>query len=292
MLRYSIQTMLRCIKRWNQSPRMIMMFLMLACIILIYALPFVENARVQSEKLQVGELFVALTNWRFSMLIFSCSIILLFCDLPIVDRFATNAIIRGSRRSWFLGQALYVIVTSVLCATGVMLLSVAVALPNLSFSNAWSRPVKLMASSGRIAIDPARMKLTMDSYVVKTFSPYVALLHSGLLLTLLNCFYGMASLVSRMYVRAGSFIILIVANAISWCASMFGAGETGYAIFSILSPNYHASLYSHANTAMNSILPALPYSYIILLFWISLLLLIGLQRVKKFDLVLNEEVIE
>ncbi len=292
MLRYSIQTMLRCIKRWNQSPRMIMMFLMLACIILIYALPFVENARVQSEKLQVGELFVALTNWRFSMLIFSCSIILLFCDLPIVDRFATNAIIRGSRRSWFLGQALYVIVTSVLCATGVMLLSVAVALPNLSFSNAWSRPVKLMASSGRIAIDPARMKLTMDSYVVKTFSPYVALLHSCLLLTLLNCFYGMASLVSRMYVRAGSFIILIVANAISWCASMFGAGETGYAIFSILSPNYHASLYSHANTAMNSILPALPYSYIILLFWISLLLLIGLQRVKKFDLVLNEEVIE
>ncbi len=292
MLRYSIQTMLRCIKRWNQSPRMIMMFLMLACIILIYALPFVENARVQSEKLQVGELFVALTNWRFSMLIFSCSIILLFCDLPIVDRFATNAIIRGSRRSWFLGQALYVIVTSVLCATGVMLLSVAVALPNLSFSNAWSRPVKLMASSGRIAIDPARMKLTMDSYLVKTFSPYVALLHSCLLLTLLNCFYGMASLVSRMYVRAGSFIILIVANAISWCASMFGAGETGYAIFSILSPNYHASLYSHANTAMNSILPALPYSYIILLFWISLLLLIGLQRVKKFDLVLNEEVIE
>ena len=206
MLRYSIQTMLRCIKRWNQSPRMIMMFMMLACIILIYALPFVENARVQSEKLQVGELFVALTNWRFSMLIFSCSIILLFCDLPIVDRFATNAIIRGSRRSWFLGQALYVIVTSVLCATGVLLLSVVVALPNLSFSNAWSRPVKLMASSGRIAIDPARMKLTMDSYVVKMFSPNVALLHSYLLLMLLNCFYGMASLVARMYVQAGSFI--------------------------------------------------------------------------------------
>lgn len=269
-----------------------MMFAMLGCIILIYAVPFAENARAQDEKLQVGELFVALTNWRFSMLIFSCSIILLFCDLPIVDRFATNAIIRGSRRSWFLGQALYVIVTSVLCATGVLLLSVAVALPNLSFSNAWSRPVKLMATSGRIAIDPARMKLTMDSYIVKTFPPYIALLHSYLLLTLLNCFYGMASLVSRMYVRAGSFIVLIATNAISWCASMFGAGETGYAIFSILSPNYHASLYAHANTAMNSILPALPYSYIILLLWIFLLLLMGLQRVKKFDFVLNEEAIE
>lgn len=292
MGRYSIQTMLRCVKRWKQSPRMIMMFAMLGCIILIYAVPFAENARMQGEKLQVGELFAALANWRFSMLIFSCSIILLFCDLPIVDRFATNAIIRGSRRSWFLGQALYVIVTSVLCATGVLLLSVAVALPNLSFSNAWSRPVKLMATSGRIAIDPARMKLTMDSFIVKTFPPYIALLHSYLLLTLLNCFYGMASLVSRMYVRAGSFIVLIAANAISWCASMFGAGETGYAIFSILSPNYHASLYAHANTAMNSLLPVLPYSYIILLLWIFLLLLMGLQRVKKFDFVLNEEAIE
>ena len=84
MCRYSIQTMFRCIKRWKQSPRMIMLFAMLGCIILVYALPFAENARAQKESLQVGEVFVALTNWRFSMLIFSCSIILLFCDLPMV----------------------------------------------------------------------------------------------------------------------------------------------------------------------------------------------------------------
>lgn len=289
MPRYVLQTMLRCVRRWRQSPRMIMLFAMLACILLIYALPMAENARAQGEKLQAGEIFVALTNWRFSTLIFSCSIILLFCDLPIVDRFAANAIIRGSRRSWFLGQALYVLVTSVLCATGVLLLSVAVALPNLSFANAWSRPVKLMATSGRIAIDPARMKLAMDGFVVKTFSPYAALMHSYFLLVLLNCFYGMASLVARMVLRVGGFVMLIAGNAVSWCASMFGAGETGYAVFSALSPNYHASLYAHAHTAMNSMLPTLPSSYAILLLSIALLLLLGLRRVRRFDFVLYEE---
>lgn len=292
MWRYSIQTTLRCVKRWKQSPRMIMLFAMLGCIILIYALPFAENARVQGESLQVGEAFVALTNWRFSMLIFSCSIILLFCDLPIVDKFTTNAIIKGNRKAWFSGQAIYVIATSMICATGVFLLSVAVVLPDLSFSNLWSKPTKLIATSGRIAIDPARMKLAMDSYVVKTFSPYVALLHSYLLLTLLNCFYGMAALVARMYVRAGSFIVLIAANAISWCASMFGAGETGHVIFSALSPNYHASLCAHANTALNSALPTLTHSYVVLFLMICLLFFLGIQKVKKFDFVLHEEVTE
>ncbi len=292
MCRYSIQTMLRCIKRWQQSPRMIMLFAMLGCIILVYALPFAENARVQGESLQIGEVFVALTNWRFSMLIFSCSIILLFCDLPIVDQFTMNAIIKGDRKKWFAGQTLYVFAASLICSVGVFLLSTAVALPNLDFSNLWSRPAKLIATSGRIAIDPARMKLTMNSYVVKAFTPYGALLHSLLLLTLLNCFYGMAALVVRMYVRAGTFIVLIVSNAISWCASMFGAGEIGYVIFNTLSPNYHASLCAHANTKLNSALPTLAHSYAILILVICLLFFVGMKKAKKFDFVLCEEVTE
>ncbi len=292
MSRYCVQTMLRCIKRWKQSPRMIMLFAMLGCIILIYALPFAENARAQGENLQIGEIFIALTNWRFSTLIFSCSIILLFCDLPIVDKFTTNAIIKGSRRAWFSGQAFYVIVTSVICATGVLILSIAITLPDVAFSSQWSKPAKLIATSGRIAIDPARMKLTMDKYIVKTFSPYTALLHSYLLLLLMDCFYGMAALVARMYARAGSFIVLIVANAISWCAPMFGPGEMGYVIFSALSPNYHASLRSHAETALNSALPTLSHSYIVLISLICLLFFLGVQRVKKFDFVLHEEVTE
>lgn len=292
MVRYSIQTMLRCVKRWKQSPRMIVLFAMLGCIILIYALPFVENARVQNEKLQIGEVFVALTNWRFSTLLFSCSILLLFCDLPIVDKFTVNAIIKGDRKSWLFGQMLYVIFTSVICASGVFFLSVAIALPDLSFSNLWSKPAKLIATSGRIAIDPARLKLSMNSYVVKNFSPYMALLHSYLLLILLNCFYGTAALIARMYVRSGSFIVLIAANAISWCASMFAVGEVGYVIFSSLSPNYHASLYSHANTALNSALPTLSHSYVCLLLMICLLYFLGTQKVKNFDFVLHEEVAE
>lgn len=292
MCRYSIQTMFRCIKRWKQSPRMIMLFAMLGCIILVYALPFAENARAQKESLQVSEVFVALTNWRFSMLIFSCSIILLFCDLPIVDKFTANAIIKGSRKKWFTGQALYVVATSMICAMGVFLLSIAVALPDLDFSNLWSKPAKLIATSGRIAIDPARMKLTMDSYVVKTFTPYAALLHSFLLLTLLNCFYGMAALVARMYVRTGSFIILIVTNAVSWCASMFGAGEIGCVIFNTLSPHYHASLCAHSNTKLNSALPTLAHSYAILILMICLLFFVGMKKVRKFDFVLREEVTE
>ena len=115
--RYSIQTARSCFRTWRNAPRMLVLLGMIACFTIIYVIPFAENAKAMGETLQITEAFTAMLNWRFSMLLFSTSILLLFGDLPIIENFTGNALVKGSRKGWMIGQMIYVVATSFLADT-------------------------------------------------------------------------------------------------------------------------------------------------------------------------------
>ena len=152
--RYSIQTARSCFRTWRNAPRMLVLLGMIACFTIIYVIPFAENAKAMGETLQITEAFTAMLNWRFSMLLFSTSILLLFGDLPIIENFTGNALVKGSRKGWMIGQMIYVVATSFLLTLFIFAISVLVCLPNIHISDEWSKPVKLLALNGRIAISP------------------------------------------------------------------------------------------------------------------------------------------
>ncbi|MEG0494355.1 MAG: hypothetical protein RR696_14265, partial [Clostridia bacterium] len=85
--RYVLHSTASCFRKWQNAPRMLTLTSLLICFIIMYAVPFVDNARVQGEPLQCTEVFVAVMNWRFTMLLFSSIIIILFGDLPILEPF-------------------------------------------------------------------------------------------------------------------------------------------------------------------------------------------------------------
>lgn len=80
--RYSIQTARSCFRTWRNAPRMLVLLGMIACFTIIYVIPFAENAKAMGETLQITEAFTAMLNWRFSMLLFSTSILLLLGIFP------------------------------------------------------------------------------------------------------------------------------------------------------------------------------------------------------------------
>lgn len=141
------------------------------------------------EMLQITEAFTAMLNWRFSMLLFSTSILLLFGDLPIIEAFTGNVLVKGSRRGWIIGQMIYAVVTAFLLTLFIFVLSVLVCVPNIHISNAWSKPVKLLALNGRVAISPERMKLPFPKSIVQNYTPWAAFAHSFSLFFLMGCFY-------------------------------------------------------------------------------------------------------
>ncbi len=238
-VRFIVQSSRSCFRKWQSAPRMLTLLGMIACFTIIYAIPFAENAKVQGETLQCTEIFIAMMNWRFTMLLFSTSILLLFGDLPVIEPFTANTLIRGTRRSWVTSQILYVVATSLIMAVFIFVITIMVAIPNINFSDVWSRPVKLLTSSGRIAISPERMKLPLPKSIVTGYSPWQAFGHSFTLFFLMGCFYGLASLTLRMKLRSASFVLLMIVNAVSWETGMFARSDAGYAILSIISIHYH-----------------------------------------------------
>ena len=282
-VRYALQTARSCFRTWRNAPRMLVLLGIIACFTIIYAVPFAENARAQNEALQITEVFTAMMNWRFSMLLFSTSILLLFGDLPVIEAFTGNALVKGSRRGWIMGQVIYVVATSLLLALFVFIISVTVCFPSIYVSNDWSRPVKLLTSNGRIAISPERMKLPFPKSIVTDYTPWSAFAHSFSLFFLMGCFYGMASLTLRMRFKSATFVLLMLINTLSWAAGMFLASMKSYAILSILSIHYHTSLVEHESVSINGLLPTLGVSYAVLVGLCVILTGISFVLVRKYD---------
>lgn len=260
-VRFIVQSSRSCFRKWKSAPRVLMLFSVIACFIIMYAIPFADNARAQNEPLQCAEIFIALMNWRFTMLLFSTAILLLFGDLPVLEAFTVNTLIKGTRKCFLASQVFYVLLTSLVLTIFIFIISVIVSLPNVQFSNDWSRPVKLLSSNGRIAISPEKMRLGFSKSIVSNYSPWLAFGHCFALFFLMCCFYGFASLTLRMLSSSASYILLIIVNTVSWAINIFPVESTFYAFLSTISIHYHVSLWQHQYTSVNGHLPSLGSSY-------------------------------
>ncbi len=256
---------------------------MIACLAIIYAVPFAENAKQLGQPLQCAETFTALMSWRFAMLLFSTALLLLFGDLPAYEPFTANALMRGTRRSWMCGQMLYIALTALLMTALVFGVTVAAALPNLSLTDEWSRPVLLQTLSGRTALSPDEMQLTLSRHVVSNYTPWQAFGISASLFWLMGLVYGLASLVARMKLRNGSFVLLVVANAISWAMGMFSSDDGMFAVISAVSVHYHASLEWHQVAGSNRYVATLGASYAVLAIAVLALVMVALTLVGRYD---------
>ena len=286
--RFAFQSLRSCFRSWRNTPRIIVVVGMVLSFVIIYAVPFVENAKMQGETLQITEVYTALMNWRFTMLLFSTAILIFFGDIPVREPFTTNMLMRGTRRCWVTGQIFYVVIASFAISILIFGMTILVAVPNIHLQNEWSRPVKLMTYSGRVAIYSERM-ITIHKSILTDYTPNQAFLHSFILFFSLGCFYGLASLALNMKFRSASFILLMSINALSWAAGMFVFEQSEYAILSILSAHYHASLYSHAAQVANPLLPSVTESYAIFLCVICIFIVIINMMVKRYDYCQAEE---
>ena len=287
-LRLIRESFFSCSRRWVRAPRVLLLFGFIVCLTVTCAVPFAANARLQGEKLQFAEIWIALMNWRFSMLAFSTIVIFLFGELPIVDPFSLNTLLRGTRRLWLAGQILYVLADSLVLCLLILASTLLAALPNLTFSNEWSRPVRMMAYSGRIAIPPEQLKLSMSAEILELYSPWAAFGHSAALFYLLCCLYGLSALALRIQWPSGGFIQLVIANVLSWSMGALMPTSAGYAVLAAVSPHYHASLSSHFVHSVNPYAPTLEVSYGVLLGVILGITVFASVRVKRYDFCLSE----
>lgn len=175
------------IKKWGINPRIYVILILLVCYIHFMEKPvkiFAENTNFNLSPY----LFPFLISSGYSSKILLLLLIMLFCDAPFTECEYPYIVIRSGRKKWYLGQQLYICLASAIYMVLIIITSILVMLPNVSFELIWGKVINTFAQTG-IAVQHG-IVIPFDFYTVQKFSPIQAMVMQGLLCWLVFVMIG------------------------------------------------------------------------------------------------------
>lgn len=125
--------------KWITNPRMILVGVLLVFIRGFAITPLLTRAARYGEPLHVLEPFIAVCNSRLSVFLLPCAFLLLISDFPVFGQNALFFLSRTGKKTWFLGQVLFMI-TSIFTYVGMILLC-CMGMSKGVFGSTWSDSV-------------------------------------------------------------------------------------------------------------------------------------------------------
>ena len=133
---------------WRTGPRIALTFAFTAILCFLLSNKVTTFAYTYGTTTQVLEPFV----WTFgdsnSILLISLMLLLLFSDMPNLSAGVPYYLIRMKRRTWLLGQMLYMAVTTLLYCCFVLAVTMLISMQNSFPGNIWSETAALLGYSG------------------------------------------------------------------------------------------------------------------------------------------------
>ena len=275
-------------RQWHKNPRVIITFCLAFILCFLLSNKTVEFSLRYDSTMQIAEAFI----WTFgdanSILLSSLLLVMLFADMPFISSGTPFYLMRINRKTWLLGQAIYVV-----GATAIYLLfilaSTSLVCMRQSFSgNMWSQTAAILGYSGvgkKVAL-PALVKTLEMSTPYECMSTIFLLM---LLYTLL-----MVSIMLVCNLKKGPIAGVIGAFAFSVYGFLLNP-EIIKAVFRLpdemnykarvaigwLSPLNHATYHMH-NFGYD-LLPRLWQTYLIFGILISACFLLSLSAVRKYQ---------
>jgi hypothetical protein len=269
--------------RWICSTRFFVLLLSAFAVYAFVILPLVDLSKAFNEPINAVEPFIALGDHRLLMFVYGGMLMLLFCDVPIMEDSHTSLIIRMSRRTWLGGQILYVTLASLLWTGVILLFTVLVAAPRSYWANEWSYIANVLAYNGGIRTQ-TQVWAYADASIVSHFTPWPAALHTYMLLSLYGVCIGMLILaINLRHAKSISVIVVLAVNIEAWMALAYPLGNPIRTVLAWISPFHHAWLKLHNFTYKSDFSLAASYVWFFLI--IAGLAVIALTSVKRSDLV-------
>lgn len=144
-----VLTAARCnFSSWRTGPRIILTFAFTAILCFLLSNNVTTFAYTYGTTTQIAEPFV----WTFgdsnSILLISLMLLLLFSDMPNLSAGVPYYLIRMKRRTWLLGQMLYMAVTTIMYCCFVLAVTMLISMQNSFPGNMWSETAALLGYSG------------------------------------------------------------------------------------------------------------------------------------------------
>jgi hypothetical protein len=194
---------------WRKNPRIIITFALAFVLCFLLSDKAVRFSADNKSTMQIVEAFV----WTFgdsnSILVVSLLLIMLFADLPFLGAGVPYYLMRIDRKTWMLGQILYVVTATFLYMLFILISTSAICMSNSFAGNMWSQTAAILGYSGagKAVALPALVKTLEMSTPYECMATIFVLM---LLYTLLN-----ASIMLAVNIRRGQFWGIVSVFALS-----------------------------------------------------------------------------
>jgi hypothetical protein len=174
-------------RQWHKNPRIFITFALAFILCFLLSDKAVRFAREYDTAMQIVEAFV----WTFgdsnSILLSSMLLVLLFTDMPFITSGTPLYLVRIDRKTWLLGQALYIVLSTSLYMIFILVSTVLVCMRQSFIGNLWSETAAILGYSGagKAVALPALVKTLEMSTPYKCMATIFLLM---LLYTLLMAF--------------------------------------------------------------------------------------------------------
>ena len=147
-LRQTIAVAAYNFRQWRRNPRIVLCFFLAFILCFLLSDKAVRFSRTYGSIMQILEPFI----WTFgdanSILLSSLLLILLFADMPFISTGTPFMLLRVDRRTWVLGQALYIVSATTVYLLFVLLSTSFVCQSRSFLGNQWSETAAILGYSG------------------------------------------------------------------------------------------------------------------------------------------------
>ena len=135
-------------RQWRRNPRIVLCFCLAFILCFLLSDKAVRFSRTYDSIMQILEPFI----WTFgdanSILLSSLLLILLFADMPFISTGTPFMLLRVDRKTWVLGQALYIVAATTVYLLFVLLSTSFVCQSRSFLGNQWSETAAILGYSG------------------------------------------------------------------------------------------------------------------------------------------------
>lgn len=256
---------------WLSSTKIMIFLLYFTVAYQLFIKPYIEFSKQIDSPLGAFEPFLILTSMPYAASLLPILMIILLCDIPIIDASNKFVIYRTGKSCWFFGQMLFIISISLVLQMLIMLFSIIIN-RNTFLANGWSLPIRYALTENSNIISA----FALDGTITNQIRPF----HLVILSFVMNVLHTLTiGLIQYCFALVGKRVFGVLVNI-----ALIGIGFCLWFInipYKWILPLSHALYTGHYDAFYNKTYCNIYFSYIYFAVVIISLFITAFKLTKK-----------
>ncbi len=257
---------------WLSSTKIMIFLLYFIVSYQLFIKPYIEFSEQIDSPLGTFEPFLIMTSMPYAASLLPILMVILLCDIPIIDASNKFVIYRTGKIRWFMGQMIFVICISFVLQMLVMLFSLMTVNTHSFLANGWSLPMRNALTENSNIVSAFRL----DGAILNQVRPFQLVVISLVMNILHTLTIG---LIQYCFALSGKRVLGVLVNI-----AMIGAGFCLWYVntpYKWILPLSHALYTGHYDEFYNKTYCDIELSYVYFAVLIIVLFLIAFKLTKK-----------